>query len=640
MISNLSHIKGLCDKSKLFNTSKCFLALNNYIQQISNITSISSGSNSNSNSNSLSNLFINNSNQYDYLSHGYAFSKKISRKKENQAPKKSNPNDRNKSLRGIAKAKSRVVTDKITRGIEAENEIRKENDLNKISFKNNRKLKKSKIEEDDIDYTSQIIDFVPSNREKKAKEKKINTSNNNNNNNNQMDNKSKEKSSKKEKKQEKVIKMEVQIQDDFQQEDQEDQIPESEKEQEIIIDAYLMEQLKLPNKPILSTDGQIRHFIPKDLDGMRADRWIKSRYPIVTHSLVCKWIREKKITLVENKDGTPISDAEIDHLPRKSIKIDTKLEHGQWIFLPAHLAVSQEAADKETPQKYVRLSDDEIKKVKESVLYKDDHLIIINKPQGLAVQGGSGLNKHLDMMLSHLKFDYNDPPKLVHRLDRGTSGILILARTKTAASEMASKFELVKEKKKPSSNSTTNNNKKDQNNNDDKPEPIQGVKKTYWALLSSTPEGPKEGRIRAPLKKVIEKGQEKIVACLKTGDGAKLAITEYKVVDNALSEQCFIVLWPETGRTHQLRVHCASILKSPIIGDTKYGDDKANKSYGSILGNKPTMHLHARRVEFVHPMTNKNIDIIAPLPPILRESWKRLGFDFNLNDKEFDGSNK
>ncbi|KYQ91816.1 putative ribosomal large subunit pseudouridine synthase C protein [Tieghemostelium lacteum] len=477
-----------------------------------------------------------------YITRCYAFGKRINRNKID-SEKKYNPNDRNKSLRGIRKSIPKEHTIKLTKDIKEQEEKRLEDEQN--SKKKNRKNKK-------------IEEFI----------------------NNGSDN------------------------------------------------LYNQGVAKpLEHEEIYTDDGKfIIHKITSENSEMRMDRWIKNQYPILTHSFICKLLREGVIYKSTSMSGT----SDKMHIN----EIDERTVEGTWIFIPSTISRDQKIADIKEPKKYVRLSPEEIKGIVDSVLYKDSDILVINKPPGLSVQGGTGLNKHLDMMLSHLKFDNADPPKLIHRLDRDTSGILILGRNRKSTALMADKFELklsrstTRQKEK----TTQTPQKKKQAKKEEENEELEennGIVKTYWALLSNTPT-PKEGRIRAPLKKIVENGKEKVITTLETGDGAKLAITEYKVIQSLLSNQCFIELTPETGRTHQLRVHCASILKSPIIGDYKYGVAGDFQSLDKIIGNKIPLHLHARRVVFTHPLTNKKIDIVAPLPKTLQESWKLMGFNTNL----------
>ncbi|EFA78208.1 Probable ribosomal large subunit pseudouridine synthase C protein [Heterostelium album PN500] len=391
----------------------------------------------------------------------------------------------------------------------------------------------------------------------------------------------------------------------------------------------ILESRKKEENSVLCDDGKsVATKVVEDLDGMRVDRWVSNHYPVITHSLLCKWIRSNKISVSDSLNGE-----------RKQVELNDRLVTGQWVNVPMKALKEQRLADRKEPTKYARLSDEEIKEIRDSVLYKDDQLLIINKPQGLSVQGGTGLKKHLDMMMSHLKFELEEAPRLCHRLDRETSGILILARTRKAATAMADKFEMKlkrrttrqdrdkKDKQKKDGSGSGSSSKKDKDRSGGEDEELRddnGIRKTYWALLTSTP-NPKEGRIRAPLKKVVQDGEEMVIATKETGDGAKLAITEYKVVESSLTNASFVSLWPETGRTHQLRVHCASILSSPIVGDKKYGKNDS-VAFQSVLGKKIPLHLHARRVEFFHPETNKKIDVVAPLPKNLENSWDMLGF--------------
>eukprot|EP01133_Synstelium_polycarpum_P004125 gene4125-4817_t len=396
-----------------------------------------------------------------------------------------------------------------------------------------------------------------------------------------------------------------------------------------VVDEGTNNLLMKKRDPSISVDNGefVAKKVVKDVEGMRVDRWVANQYPVITHSLICKWLRMGRVTRSLTIDG--------ERLP---LEPNDRIAEDDWMFIPAKAESEQKRADREAPEKFIRLSDEEIKAVKDAVLYKDRDIIIINKPQGLSVQGGTGLRKHLDMMLSHLKFELEDSPKLVHRLDKDTSGILVLARSRKAATAMADKFE--NKMKRRTTRQDVAKQEKEQRRNKEKviktPEEEMrednSIIKTYWALLASTP-NPKEGRIRAPLKKVVENGEERVVATNETGDGSKIAITEYKVIESSLADASFVALWPETGRTHQLRVHCASILGSPIIGDKKYGKGEI-AAFQNVLGTKKVpLHLHARRVQFMHPMTNKLIDIAAPLPPTLRESWSVLGFDPETNEK-------
>ncbi|EGG13666.1 putative ribosomal large subunit pseudouridine synthase C protein [Cavenderia fasciculata] len=406
--------------------------------------------------------------------------------------------------------------------------------------------------------------------------------------------------------------------------------------------------LKKREPPVYTNDGlyAARKVLP-DLAKMRVDRWLRIQFPVMTHSLICKLLRKEVITATDEFHQNGLDDVAASD--KRVLEQSDRTEAGSWIYIPAKYAKEQRVADRESPEKYIRLSDAEIAAIRNSILYKDDDLLVINKPPGLSVQGGTGLKKHLDMMLSHLKFEADETPRLVHRLDKDTSGILILGRNRTATTAMADKFEqklkrrsdreVKKEKKdkKDDSNNNNNNNyssKKTTKTTVEEMKDDNSIIKTYWALLTSTP-NPREGRIRAPLQKIVENGQEKVVATKETGNGAKLAITEYRVIENSMADTSFVALWPETGRTHQLRVHCASILGSPIIGDVKYGGKKSTAPFENVFDKNIPLHLHARRVQFYHPInTNKLVDVIAPLPPTLQDSWSILGFNPDTKDSE------
>eukprot|EP01132_Coremiostelium_polycephalum_P011109 gene11109-13593_t len=504
-----------------------------------------------------------NINFVDYNQRGYAFGKKQSRKIK---IKSSNPNDRNRGEKRQPKRGLKTHTLKLQQQlIEHENDDPKDHRLRVVSFD----LKKDKGSKT----TNKLT--------KPTKTKTI-------------------------KKEEKPIKKKIEKKED------EEKVPNLEE-----LPSFKELPVQTPNNKYIAFKTT------QESESMRLDRWVKTKFPIATHSMICKLIRNKEITIRPSLDST-LKDR------RKSIAENTRIVPGEWVFLPTSIQHEQQLDDIRNPEENIRLTDKEIKEIKDSVLYKDHYIIIINKPQGLAVQGGSGLSKHLDMMLSHLKFDLPDAPRLCHRLDKDTSGILILGRTKRAAQLIADCFENKLQRRKKEEESKHQKPTNRDNNDKSTIKPEDGIIKTYWALLANTPI-PREGRIRAPLKKIVVKGMEKVVATATAGDGAKLAITEYKVVDSSLNKSCFIALWPKTGRTHQLRVHCASILKSAIIGDNKYGTEKENSTFRNLLPSN-RLHLHARRVQFIHPITNKKIDISAPLPPNMMKSWETLGFNPNIKD--------
>ncbi len=234
---------------------------------------------------------------------------------------------------------------------------------------------------------------------------------------------------------------------------------------------------------------------------------------------------------------------------------------------------------------------------KSMVIYKNDDLIALNKPSGLAVQGGSKTTRHIDGMLDALKFDRDERPRLVHRLDRDTSGVLVIARSAKAAAKLGRAFQ------------------------------GHDVEKTYWCLVIGQPEHA-AGTISAALAKTGPEGQEKMHW---DEDKGKKAITDYRVVSTAGGKITWLELMPHTGRTHQLRAHCA-LMKTPIVGDKKYAvkhdhpDQKINLQGGLLDDLADQMCLHARQLTLNLP-GQKPLTLSAPLPTHMAGAFRNLGFD-------------
>jgi 23S rRNA pseudouridine955/2504/2580 synthase len=301
-------------------------------------------------------------------------------------------------------------------------------------------------------------------------------------------------------------------------------------------------------------------------DGMRLDRWFRREFPDLPHGRLQKLLRKGEVRL----DGG-------------RVKGDTRIAAGQRLRLPP-----MDAAPAPRPRgKEVSLSPKEAKALRARVLHRDAEVIVFDKPAGLAVQGGSKTGKHLDGMLDALKFDAPEPPRLVHRLDKDTSGVLLLARSAQAARTLTAAFR------------------------------ARETEKTYWAVTVGVPE-PREGRIAAPLAKLPGRGGEQM-AVAEDGQPAE---TEYRVLDHAAKTAALVELMPRTGRTHQLRVHMA-YLGTPILGDGKYGGAEAFLEGDGI---SPQLHLHARRL--VLPRKGRTpLDVTAPLPEHMRRTFDFLGFD-------------
>ena len=228
-----------------------------------------------------------------------------------------------------------------------------------------------------------------------------------------------------------------------------------------------------------------------------------------------------------------------------------------------------------------------------AVLHRDEAVIVLNKPPGLAVQGGTATERHLDGLLDALRFGNLERPRLVHRLDKDTSGILVIARTAAAAAFLTRAF---REK-------TT--------------------RKTYWAIVVGLPK-PRQGRIRSGAREDARAGGERVRPDTEEG---RRAVTYYRVIDSAGAQASWLALMPVTGRTHQLRAHCAAI-GTPILGDVKYGEAAAHLA--GVPGSR-RLHLHARSLSIPHPLGG-TLEVTAPLPPHMRRTWEFFGFPGDVED--------
>lgn len=313
---------------------------------------------------------------------------------------------------------------------------------------------------------------------------------------------------------------------------------------------------------------------PGDAD-IRLDRWFRSRYPGLSHGRLEKLLRTGQIRV----DG-------------RRAKAGLRLAAGNQVRVPPLTA--ETAAPQKGRSSAPAPSAAELAAAEEWVLYRDDMMLAINKPAGLAVQGGSGVTRHLDALLDGLRFGSEERPRLVHRLDKDTSGVLLLARTAAAARHLTKCFR------------------------------DQELRKVYWALTIGRPD-PERGRIDAAIaKKTTATGVERVVPA---PDGAH-ATTFYATVEAAGSSMAWLALSPRTGRTHQLRVHCAEILHCPILGDKKYpGESDPLETAGFGAG----LHLHARSLSLPHPggagARRARLVVVAPLPPHMARTWQHLGFD-------------
>ncbi|WP_349357346.1 RluA family pseudouridine synthase [Stappia sp.] len=324
--------------------------------------------------------------------------------------------------------------------------------------------------------------------------------------------------------------------------------------------------------------------VTADEAGMRLDRWFKSRYPGLGFGHLQKLLRTGQVRLDGKRadTATRVATGQVVRVP--PMQVDAKV--------PAKDAANAKPKSR-------KLVDGDREAVEAMVLYEDREVMVLNKPAGLAVQGGSGLTRHLDGMLEAFRDAKGNKPRLVHRLDRETSGILLLAKTRKAAQEMSKSFR------------------------------ARQTRKIYWALLAGVPK-PRQGRISTYL--VRDEGQERMRIARHGEDEAQHSVSLYSVVDTAATKVSWVSLRPITGRTHQLRAHGAHI-GHPIVGDPKYFNVENWELPGGVQ-NK--LHLHARRIVIPHPSGKGRIDVSAPLPPHMQQSWNLLGFDAAQYDPETD----
>ncbi len=302
----------------------------------------------------------------------------------------------------------------------------------------------------------------------------------------------------------------------------------------------------------------------------RLDRWFKRHYPALGHGRLEKLLRTGQVRV----DG-------------KRAKAGDRVLPGQAIRIPP-LDAPPKAAEAARPL----LPADEAM-LEAAVLHRDDAVIVLNKPPGLAVQGGTKSERHLDGLLDGLRFGHAERPRLVHRLDKDTSGVLVIARNAAAAAFLTRAFR----------DKTT--------------------RKLYWALAVGVPTPP-HGRISLALAKRPSQGGERVRA---DPDDGKPAVTYYHTADNVGERASWLALLPVTGRTHQLRVHCAAI-GTPILGDGKYGVGAAHLSG---VPNSNRLHLHARALSIPLPQGGR-LRVTAPLPPHMRQSWQFFGFPGDVED--------
>lgn len=303
---------------------------------------------------------------------------------------------------------------------------------------------------------------------------------------------------------------------------------------------------------------------------LRLDRWFRRHYPALAHGRLEKLLRTGQVRV----DG-------------RRAKAGDRVAPGQAVRVPPL------AAEPAEPRATRLVSRADAALLRDAVLHRDEQVMVLNKPPGLAVQGGTKSERHLDGMLDALRFEAAERPRLVHRLDKDTSGVLVLARSAAAAAFLTRAFR------------------------------DRATRKIYWALATGRP-NPARGRIGLALAKKDGRGGERVRA---DPDDGKHAVTYYRVIDSVGERASWLALLPVTGRTHQLRAHCAAI-GAPIMGDDKYGGAAAH------LAGAPhprRLHLHARQIAIPHPAGGM-LRVTAPLPAHMRQSWKFFGFADDADD--------
>jgi 23S rRNA pseudouridine955/2504/2580 synthase len=303
-------------------------------------------------------------------------------------------------------------------------------------------------------------------------------------------------------------------------------------------------------------------------DGMRLDRWFKTHYASLPHSRLEKLLRTGQVRVNGGR-----------------AKASTRLAAGQTIRVPPLPDVPPLPAPTHALTKADRGF------LASITLYEDDDILVLNKPPGIAVQGGTKTAHHIDRLLEGMGDGPETRPRLVHRLDRDTSGVLVVAKRRAIAAKLGKAFQ------------------------------TRSVRKIYWALVQGVPKPP-QGKVDAALVKAAgPEGDRVRKARAGEQDIAQSAVTHYAVVDRAGQAVAFVSLKPVTGRQHQLRAHMA-IIGHPILGDGKYAGDRDMPKGISIK-----LYLHARRISFPHPSGEGVVDITAPLPEHMAKAFALFGFE-------------
>lgn len=316
--------------------------------------------------------------------------------------------------------------------------------------------------------------------------------------------------------------------------------------------------------------------------GMRLDRWFRVHFPEITHGYLQKLLRSGQV-----------------RVNAKRVEAKERLEAGAQIRVPKAARTPREGSPAAKAAAAPSASKTDRDLIESMILFEDDDVLVLNKPFGIAVQGGTGTRRHIDGILAGMADRFGDRPRLVHRLDRDTTGVLLVAKHRGAAAKLGRIFQ------------------------------TRSAAKTYWALVKGVPKPP-QGKVEAALVKSSGPDGDRVRKA-RPGEQkeAMHATTHYSVVDRVAHKAAWVSLKPVTGRQHQLRAHM-EIIGHPIVGDNKYegGMDLPAENI------EPKLHLHARRLVIPHPAGKTKIDVSAPLPPHMLATWDLLGLDPRRFDKD------
>lgn len=338
--------------------------------------------------------------------------------------------------------------------------------------------------------------------------------------------------------------------------------------------------------------------VKADEEGMRLDRWFKTHFPDLSFGHLQKLLRTGQVRVdgARARTNTRLEPGMAVRVPPLSRTDSSGNDEGE-----ANGAQPARAGAPVKPPSKMGDAKADAAFIKSITIYEDREVMVLNKPFGLAVQGGSGTTRHIDGMLEALRGRDGQKPRLVHRIDKDTCGILLIAKTRLAAATLAKTFR------------------------------SRSARKIYWALVAGVPK-PRQGRISTYLAKGAGEGGELMRVAKHGEDEASHAVTYYAVIEQAAQKVSWISLKPVTGRTHQLRAHTAHI-GHPIVGDPKYFSIE-NWEFPGGMQNR--LHLLARRLVIPHPKGEGVIDVSAPLPPHMQQSWNLLGFDARAYDPILD----